>query len=107
MDTFKLRKVKTNQSYQASDCGVSYSLNPVYQDNDDAYTETELVWIKEFEIPRGYRVNAFEDYPDELGIFDEVTRSIHSVPIVDIEGRLALSTWSGELVFLSEVVSDI
>lgn len=104
MKTFKLRKIKTNQSYQASDCGVSYSLNPVYQDNDDAHTETELVWVKEFEVPRGCRISAFEDYPDELGIFDEVTRSINSIPIVDVRGRPAISTWSGELVFLTEVI---
>lgn len=103
MATFKLRKVKTNQSYQASDCGISYSLNPVYQDNDDAHTETELVWVKEFEIPRGYRVSEFEEYPDTLGLFDEVTRSIHDVPIVDIKGRPAISTFSGKLLFLREV----
>ena len=103
MATFKLRKVKTNQSYQASDCGISYSLNPVYQDNDDAHTETELVWVKEFEIPRGYRVNAFEDYPDELGIFDEVTRSIHSMSIVDLNGRPVFYDFEGKLVNLREV----
>lgn len=107
MSTFKLRKIKTHSSYQASDCGVSYSLNPVYQDDDDAHTETELVWIKEFEIPSGYRISEFEEYPEKIGIFDEVTRSIHAVPILDIKGRPALSTFSGGLLFLREAASDI
>lgn len=113
MTTFKLSKVNTHQSYQASDCGVSYTLNPVYQDNDDIHTETELVWIKEFEIPNGYSVKKRYITPDDprdfdLALFDTSDDFMADEPvrIVNVNGRPAISKWGGGLLFLKEVAGE-
>lgn len=112
MTTFKLRKVNTHQSYQASDCGVSYTLNPVYQDDDDVHTETELVWIKEFEMPNGYAVKkryimADDPRDFDLALFDtsDDFMADEPVPIVNVNGRPAISRWNGGLLFLKEAVT--
>ena len=109
MTTFKLRKVKTNQSYHADDCGISYNLNPIYQDSDDTYTETELVWVKDFKVPTGYTVkkhaslsNTDDQFVLELLDTKDELMADEPVPIIDIKGRPAISTWSGGLLFLQE-----
>lgn len=103
MNTVKLTKFKINSAPTIGECGVHYSVMPFVSTADNTCYDDEFIWCKEFELPEGYRV---DEHDERLNIFDNSEQLMIPVPIIDIKGKPAISTFSGATLILKEVINE-